>query len=803
MKIKTTLKYPLYIVLPFAISSVCHAEEVTELDTVSVVSTATRTEQPIDGVAASVIVVDAKQIQKMGAQTLKDVFNNTPGLIIQYGTFPASSSASKSSVSIRGVGATGSLWLLDGRRLSGEVKNPYDMDRIPASMIERIEIVKGPMSALYGADAVGGVINIITKKPKQGFQGNVSTRYGANNNGNGAQTQLNANIRGGKGNTRYSFYASKQTTAPYNEVEKTKTGVGNGRHTPSKVPATPSFLNPQGSTGGKPFYLQADGSIKPKPLDPTKLTGDKAAVQAAFTNFRNGVQAKVKDSYDVPVSYREDSNVTTVGGRLETDLNHRLTAGVEVNWFEEDREGTYRAAFHPMGFLPPIGHKTNPIVGHKADGTPISFFDKFKKLKGRIPAFNVPVRSRDANTRFDIGGDIKFDVNDALTLNARLYQSDYEKRNTTTMLKYKDFGYPSEAKSAASGMSANVIITALEANATWALNEDHLLTVGSEMRDEKREATVFSQGPGFDTRNVNYKAVYAQDEWDIGETLHLTIGGRYDKYHQKSYTDGFGKQRASKVDSKATFRLGVIKNLNNNMNLRFNLAQGYRVPDIRELFIQKQTPAGLQLGAQTVDLRFNKKAYDLKPETVNSFEVGFSRHKGKSTYELVAFYNDIGDRIQSLSVDTNKDGSDDYFTFENLSSASTQGLEGRLGYQFNSQLGGSFSWSELHTKNKDTGKELEFNPRRLVAARLDYKANERLKLGSSVSHTGKQFYQRAGKDNKTKGYTLVNVNASYALDQKKNVELFAGVDNIFDTKVDKRIGSNVGPFAFVGIRAKF
>ena len=59
------------------------------------------------------------------------------------------------------MGGTGTLFLIDGERLAGEVKNPYDLDRIPASMIERIEVVKGPMSTLYGADAVGGVINII------------------------------------------------------------------------------------------------------------------------------------------------------------------------------------------------------------------------------------------------------------------------------------------------------------------------------------------------------------------------------------------------------------------------------------------------------------------------------------------------------------------------------------------------------------------------------------------------------------------------------------------------------------------
>ena len=170
----------------------------------------TRTARPLDSVTASVQVINASDIRRMGAQTVKEVFENTPGLTLQYGTFPSASSVSKSSVSLRGMGANGTLWLLDGRRLSGEVKNPYDMDRLPASMIERIEVVKGPMSALYGADAVGGVINIITRKPEPGLQGDISARFGANDEGDSGNGNLNGNIRGGSERLLFNLYVSQQ-----------------------------------------------------------------------------------------------------------------------------------------------------------------------------------------------------------------------------------------------------------------------------------------------------------------------------------------------------------------------------------------------------------------------------------------------------------------------------------------------------------------------------------------------------------------------------------------------------------------
>ena len=719
MKQKT--KFALSL-LSACISSQLWADSL-ELGEVEVISTATRTEQSVDGVAASVIVINAEQINAMGAQTVKDIFNNTPGLTIQYGTFPAASAVSKSSISIRGVGATGSLWLLDGRRLAGEVKNPYDMDRIPASSIERIEIVKGPMSALYGADAVGGVINIITKKPVAGeVEGDVSLSYGSNTDGDAASTNVTAGIRGGSEKIRVTLNLSHLETDPYTEDEETTTTLGG--------PPTP-----------------------PPPL------------------------AGVESNYEVPVSYREDSTVDTVAARVEFDASESITLGLEANLFEEEREGTYRASFHPTGFSPAPGQF--------------------------IPAFDVPVRSRDDNERQDFGFDVKTEVNDNLNVDARIYRSKYEKRNDTTMTEFADFAYPSEAASSASGMNANVTVDAVEVNANWAANDKHLISAGLEVRDEEREATVFSQDPGLDTRRVDYRALYVQDQWDIRDDLYLVLGGRYDEYHQDGYVDALNNRHDAHDDSESTFRIGMVKNLDDAANLRVNLAQGYRVPDIRELFIQKRTPAGYQLGAQTIDPTLNKQAFDLNPESTTSFEIGISGNLTSLRYDVALFRNDIKDRIQQVSVDFNNDNRDDYFTFENVSEATTQGIEASLIYQFTSTLNTTFSWTELRTENEDTGKDLEFNPERQISVRADWQASERMNLITSINHVGEQFFLENGDDKETDAFTLVNVTANYIIEGDWKWRLFGGVNNIFDEEVDKRIGSNPGPYVFLGANVSF
>lgn len=202
-----------------------YADEVQTGELEEVVVTANKAERPISKVTASVEVIKKQDIERMGATTLKDVLAKTPGLVVQYGTFPSGNAVSKSSLTMRGMGKNGTLWLLDGRRLAGEVTNPYDMDRIPASVIERVEIVKGPMSALYGADAMGGVINIITKQPEGGFGGEISVSAGANRHGDGANKQISGGIRGKAGIFSGSLYASSVNSDPYTEFASGQTRI--------------------------------------------------------------------------------------------------------------------------------------------------------------------------------------------------------------------------------------------------------------------------------------------------------------------------------------------------------------------------------------------------------------------------------------------------------------------------------------------------------------------------------------------------------------------------------------------------
>lgn len=136
------------------------------------VVTATMTEKEIQKVPGTVEVIDSREIEAMNAQTVDEALEETVGLIV------ASESGRQKRPSIRGTGNRHTLVLLDGMRISSGYKDFIDMDQIPVDLIQRIEVIRGPSSALYGSDAIGGVVNIITKNPPKRLKAGATAQYG-------------------------------------------------------------------------------------------------------------------------------------------------------------------------------------------------------------------------------------------------------------------------------------------------------------------------------------------------------------------------------------------------------------------------------------------------------------------------------------------------------------------------------------------------------------------------------------------------------------------------------------------------
>lgn len=143
-----------------------------------VVVTATRTQKKIKDIPVITQVLTAKQIEARGINDVKDLLmQEVPGLNFQEVGFGT-------SIDIQGLSSQHVLFLIDGERIAGENGGNIDYTRINLYNIDRIEIVKGASSALYGSQAMGGVINVITKQAKKKVEASVGARYAGMNQRN-------------------------------------------------------------------------------------------------------------------------------------------------------------------------------------------------------------------------------------------------------------------------------------------------------------------------------------------------------------------------------------------------------------------------------------------------------------------------------------------------------------------------------------------------------------------------------------------------------------------------------------------
>ena len=117
----------------------------------------------------AVQVVDQKEIESLGAVNATQALELVTGINLSSGKAGSTASMGGTQVMLRGMNTNQVLILVDGRRMADEdtsqTKNAYLLSRIPLSTIDKIEVVRGPSGAMYGSDGMGGVINIITKKP--------------------------------------------------------------------------------------------------------------------------------------------------------------------------------------------------------------------------------------------------------------------------------------------------------------------------------------------------------------------------------------------------------------------------------------------------------------------------------------------------------------------------------------------------------------------------------------------------------------------------------------------------------------
>lgn len=266
------------------------AEELQEYTLDQMVVTATRTEKKIIDVPASVEVITAKDLEKSGAAYVDDALKKVTGIAVSRTGGLANS---KPVVTMRGV-KSGSdvLVLVDGQPMVNAYSGTVNWNDIPVESIEKIEVVKGPGSAIYGSNAMAGVINITTKDSEK-MHAKTSLTYGTNH------TWIKkVNVGDKIGKFGYDLYYQGTDSHTYSDMATAS--VKNGTGTPN-----------------------ADGY---KVVSNNKGTGEQAIVG------KKGNKIWDEDNYKGKLTYKFDDSKTLSLGYMKTKNEYTYDYSSRENW---------------------------------------------------------------------------------------------------------------------------------------------------------------------------------------------------------------------------------------------------------------------------------------------------------------------------------------------------------------------------------------------------------------------------------------------------------------------------------------
>src|SRR5277367_6446760 len=347
-----------------------------------VVVTGSRIQQnPNDISISPVVSVTALEIAQTGLVRTEDLLNNLPQVVAENSSGQSISSNGTATVSLRGLGSQRTLVLIDGRRMApggglGTSASP-DINQIPAAMIQRVDVLTGVASAVYGADEVAGVVHFVMDTHFQGVR--LDADYGYNSYKNDNQQYLGllaaagdqippsttnaganrsasflagSNFADGKGNaTVYFTYLNSSPAVGYQYDY-----AGCTLNTPSTLPG-PGGLKCGGSSSSATGRFLELGQVAGTETIVSDSTVNKAVPGGAFTPYNSSYSY----NYGALSYLQRQADRYTAGAFLNYDINDNANVYSEFMF----ARNTSQAAYGPSGafaFLTPIISCANPLL---------------------------------------------------------------------------------------------------------------------------------------------------------------------------------------------------------------------------------------------------------------------------------------------------------------------------------------------------------------------------------------------------------------------------------------------------------
>lgn len=692
------------------------------------VVTATRTMKQLQEVPASVSVVTAKEIEEKNIMSVPEAVATLPGVY--------KSQAAQGGITLRGFGSSDILVMVDGMYINSARNNEVAWEMVPIDNVERIEVVRGAGSSLYGGRAVAGVINIITKdnRKEKGAKVNANLNYGSNNTWKKA---LAVDVRA---NEKISF------------------GVGYENRKSDGFPVgKPYVLTPSELKSTESIDAVPDNVI-PQDKDGNYIVGYRG--NKVWEN--ESITANLKYDFD------EDRYLKYYFAHTESSSRYgRPITNVFVNG-KEFFKGNLDVGLNNKALKMSTG---SALLGTDTDKETnlhtLTYNDEKNKFTVNMGYHDI---KRDGYTTPDAGNiDRYYDGpgNDSVYPN-EMYTMDFQKAWENIGKHTIVFG-------------GNIRQENYTQDKVYLKNWRDYNSIDTSKYNNGVASTY-----GGKARNI---ALFVQDEYKVSDPLTMYLGLRFD--HFKKY-DGFSKfydkntgtyTGGDKYDSvsynELSPKIAFDFKADDSTNYFASYGHSFNPPGLYMLY--RSTTYTGDYGTSSAPTFANP---NLDPETSDTFEIGMKKKvNDKTDLGITLYYVKTDDKITSVQYSKTEEYPKGYKLNENVDEGKHYGIELEVTHKFDENWDAYFNYAWQQAKNTDGKTSVE---------ETDYNVPKHL-LHAGVSYTKDKFNgilecqyvsERQAPDAVTGEYEsqdaffIVNTALNYKL--SKGMTLQFGIDNIFD-----------------------
>lgn len=625
--------------------------------------------------SSPITVITAEDIEISGEPTVADVLNNAA--VNSFGSWRGvsgygSGASATSNVNMRGLGPSYTLVLLDGRRMPGTSSSSgaaADTSRIPMAIVERIEILREGASAVYGSDAVAGVINIITKKEFNGLQFSYDLERPSVEGGNSDRFTAATGFSTNKGNITLTFENYRTDAVFDRNIWKLDDPTYSAYSSFSAVP------NAQGAETGD--YYNAD-FCEVAPNTVPSSDGRCLYSYGEVTKFFGDTE--------------QNSILSNFNYQLTNDLRFRGRASASMSQTDTRYAGTPVSTSYPtMSADNPMNNTGEDLtlfmrsaqIGERDTRTEVNNIDFLGGLVGFIDVGNGV--DWELNGQYSVSTTRSFNSNliNDVTMQRLISSGEYDILNTTDM-SYEAWNaqmtdlysqaahtglYRAEFDSRQiDGFASTLLFDNGDVSMSGVIGAEYEKIEFTQQSDPQSASGNVSGGSGGDDvfADRDRTSVYAELQTTLPYDVDINAAIRYDEYDQQG---DVGAQVVGGNFSNVSPQLGVAWRATDSLLLRANWGESFRAPNMGEMFSSQALSFETAVDTLWCDQPQNSDPVycadagtqhktwfggnpDLQPEEGESLTVGGVYNITQNWSAELSYYSiSLDNKIEAVSVD--------------------------------------------------------------------------------------------------------------------------------------------------------